>query len=651
MKWRIFAGVLLGVSVLLLSIAIYWPGLSGGFFFDDSGNILEPSGVRLTVITPRSLLDAWESGVGGPMGRPVAMLTFAANYYFTGFEPFFFKATNLLIHCLNGVLVFIAAALFHRAAYPDSVHAGPGLFPVMVAGLWLVHPIQLTSVLYVVQRMTSLAAMFILIALILHIWARQRSRTTVTEWLCFALAWGLCFPLGVLSKESALLFVLYVTVYEAVLQRNLRQGFDSFGRAYMVFILIAILAAIGYLSFPGAGLLQGYEYRTFTVMQRLLTEFRILWEYIGQILMPVLEKFALYHDDLVVSMGVLEPKTTLLAAFGLAALFALCWLTRIKFPLVSFGVLWFLVGHSLESTIFPLELMHEHRNYLPSLGIFVALAALIQALSRLQNGFKIAAPVAFFAFFVYVGLLTSFRADMYGNDFRRTQIEAAYRNGSVRSQYEAGALLVNLYSANPNQMLADLAEAHFKRVSALDPTDKLALMGQLQLDCLSKKDSRNEIFEELRNRLANGRILAMDRTVMNAVAEMSNVGTLCLTREQVNELFIVAIGNPSATLEDRSVIRSDHVLYMWEGKADYPAARDVLLTAIDENPNDVLNAVNLLKLSVFAGNQRDMVKALRYLEGKSLKRQDRLIVQSIIDRLQVDGISLNSPSTDVQGIK
>lgn len=648
MKWRSLAGVVLGVSVLLFSIVVYWPGLSGGFFFDDSANILEPMGVRLTAISPKSLLDALESGVGGPLGRPVAMLTFAVNYYFTGFEPFFFKVTNLLIHCLNGVLVYLVTVLFHRAADPAG-RAGPGLFPVMVAGLWLVHPIQLTSVLYAVQRMTSLAAMFMLIGLILHVWARQRSRTGAIEWLCFALAWGLCFPLAVLSKESALLFVLYVSAYEVVLQRNLRQGFDQFGRLFMALVLFALVASLMYLVLPGAGVLQGYDIRNFTLEQRLLTELRIIWIYIGQILIPVLGKFALYHDDFVVSTGILEPKTTMLAAFGLAALFVLCWVTRIRLPLVSFGVLWFIVGHGLESTIFPLELMHEHRNYLPSLGMFVALAAVVQVLSREVNGFKVVAPALFVAFFLYTALLTSFRADMYGNDFRRTQIEAAHRVDSVRSQYEAGALLVSMYTANPNQMLADMAEVHFRRVNFIDPKDKLALIGQLQLDCLSKKESRAEVYEELRSRLTNGKFLAMDRAVMNAVAEMSNVGTLCLSREQVDELFRVAIGNPVTTLEDRSVMRSDHVLYLWEGKADYPAAREELLTAIGENPNDVLNAINLLKLSVFVGNVDDMMKALGYLEGKQLKRQDRPIVQSIIDRLKADGVSVDSPSRKVRG--
>ena len=642
MKWRFLAGMGLGVSVLLLSLAIYWPGLSGGFFFDDSANILEPTGVRLAAISLGSLLDAWESGVGGPLGRPVAMLTFAANHYFTGFEPFFFKVINLVIHCLNGVLVYLVAVLFCRAGDTDPVHAGSGLFPMMVAGLWLVHPIQLTSVLYVVQRMTSLAAMFILVALILHVWARQRPKAGRSEWLCFVLAWGVLFPLAVLTKESALLFVLYVAAYEAVLQRNFRQGFDPFGRAFMAFILIATVAIIGYLCFPGVGVLQAYEIRSFTLEQRLLTEFRIIWEYIGQILIPTLDKFALFHDDFVVSTGILEPKTTLLAAFGLVALFALCWLTRIRFPLVSFGVLWFLVGHSFELTVFPLELMHEHRNYLPSLGIFVALAALVQAVSRQGNSFKIAASAAFLAFFLYAGLLTSFRADMYGNDFRRTQIEAGYREASVRSQYEAGALVANMYARNPDNLLASIAERHFKRVVDLDPGDKLALIGQLKIDCLSKKNSRQEVLYELHHRLAKGKWVPLDRTVMHAIAEMSNAGTLCLDRGKVYELFDAAIKNNSTSIHDRSVVRSDYALYLWLGQNDYSAARFVLLTAISENQGDVLNRINLLQLSKFLGDRETLFLMLKELEVMTLTRHDRQILQAVMEDLKIESLDLGT---------
>ena len=105
------------------------------------------------------------------------------------------------------------------------------------------------------------------------------------------------------------------------------------------------------------------------------------------------------------------------------------------------------------------------------------------------------------ALFFYFALITHLRADLYGDDFRRTQIEADYRSESVRSQYEAGALRVNMYNQHRAQILAGFADKYFKRVNELDPTYKLGLVGMLQLDCLYDKSARVEVFEELKGRL------------------------------------------------------------------------------------------------------------------------------------------------------
>ncbi len=609
----------------------------GGFFFDDSINIIESPWVKLSEFSIESMLGVWESGVAGPLGRPLSMLSFAINYYFSGFDPFYFKLTNLIIHFLNGMLLYFLVTLFSKADNSKGV-AESRLFAGIVVGLWLVHPIQLTSVLYVVQRMTSLAAMFTLAALILHVWARQRATTGKVEYLCFVLAWGMFFPLALLSKESGVLLLLYVVAYEAVLHRKLRNGIDFFGKFYINFILLATVALAVYLVIPGVGLLQGYETRDFTLVQRTLTESRVFWEYIRLIVFPALPGFALYHDDIVVSTGFLDPITTMPAVMGYLFLPVLCWVTRNRFPLISFGILWFFVGHSLESTIFPLELMHEHRNYLPSLGIFIILSALLQSLYRSGGAFKVVASALALAVFFYFSLLTWFRADMFGEDFRRTQIEAGYRPESVRAQYEAGALLVNMYAEQPSLIAASFAEKHFERVNTLDSNYKLALIGQLQLDCLSGNKSRVEVLDELRTRLARGKWGPLDRAVMHGVAEMSNAGTICLEREQVVALFDAALGNHGATVKDRSVVSSDYALYLWLGQKDYSATQVVLLKAINNDENDILNRINLLQLYRFLGNKNGVLELLKDLENKRLNRQDRRLVQSVIDELKSNGV-------------
>ncbi|MCZ7654258.1 MAG: hypothetical protein M5R42_08160 [Rhodocyclaceae bacterium] len=128
-----------------------------------------------------------------------------------------------------------------------------------------------------------------------------------------------------------------------------------------------------YLAVPaGQWLWAGYALRDFSAVERMLTEGRVLWFYLGLILFPRLEALGLYHDDIAVSTGLIAPWTTLLALVGLFGLIWLAWRLRLRMPLTAFGLAWFLIGHGLESTFLPLEIAHEHRNYVPLFGILLA---------------------------------------------------------------------------------------------------------------------------------------------------------------------------------------------------------------------------------------------------------------------------------------
>lgn len=637
------ARFIIACAFIALGVAIYWPGLAGGFFFDDSVNILEPAGVQLKNISYESLLNVWESGTGGPLQRPISMLTFAANYYFSGFTPFWFKLTNLLIHCVNGMLVYFLGLMLLRVTNPSTDRLlSVRLVAAAVAALWAFNPIQLTSVLYVVQRMTSLSSMLVLMALILHIGARQRQGSSWANLVSYVAAWGVFLPLAVLSKETGVLFLLYVATYEGLLHRNFAGGLDRFAKLYLVLLGLAGIGLLLYLGLdPGHGLLGGYRDRTFTFTERILTEFRIIWTYIGLILAPSLPNFGLYHDDFVVSTGIFDPIGTAFAILGLLILLVVAWLVRTRAPIVAFGIFWFIVGHSLESTIFPLELMHEHRNYLPSFGIMLVIGAALMSERMAEPKYKLLTSGGVLALFFYFALITHLRADLYGDDFRRTQIEADYRSESVRSQYEAGALRVNMYNQHRSLILAGFADKYLKRVNELDPNYKLGLIGMLQLDCLYDKSARVEIYEELKRRLEDSKWIPFDRTVMHGIAEMANEGSICLSREQVDELFKAAVENSSASLQDRSVVMSDYALYLWLGQKDYVATRKVLIQAVSANENDVLNRINLLQLSRLQEDKDGILALIVDLKGRHLSRQDRALLEDVIREMSAQGVNGN----------
>lgn len=624
---------------LFLLFLVYRPGLNGGFFFDDAVNILLSEGVKIRGMSAEALRNAWNSGVAGPLGRPISMLTFAANHYFGAFNPYWFKLTNLFIHSLNAVLVYCLCLLLIKAS-----RATPGnatrlhVSALAIAALWALNPIQVTSVLYVVQRMTSLSSMFVLMGLVLHIWARQQQGWGRSALSCLAVAWGVCLPLAMLSKETGVLFVLYVAVYEAILHRYLAGRFDRFARLYFLLLGLASAALILELWVGPASLLRSYEMRSFTLAERVLTEPRIVWDYVMMISLPSLPRFGVYHDDFVISRSLLQPLETLVAIGGLVASVAVSWLLKMRAPFISFGIAWFLAGHSLESTIFPLELMHEHRNYLPSLGIVILIAPVLMSEKMKMPAFRWAMGCSVTGLLVYFALTTHLRADMYENEYKRTQIEAQYHPDSVRAQYDAGAVLVNMYNRDRAPILASMADRHFERANSLDGTYKLALVGRLQLDCITEKSARPEVFEELKDRIAHGKWIPNDRTVMHAIADMSSGGTLCLSREQVDALFASAIGNGSASTEDRTVVYSDYASYLWVGQNDYEAARRVLEASVAADQGNVLNRLNLLQLLRLLGDREGVLNLYADLKNRDLGRPYLARFQAIAGELRAEGV-------------
>jgi protein O-mannosyl-transferase len=646
--WVRWALPAFGMAVFVL--LLYWPGLYGGFFFDDSVNFLEPAEIRIKDLSLNSLLGAWESGYAGPLGRPVSMVSFALNHYFSGFIPFYFKLTNVVIQLLNGLLVYLLVHLIARAMKRPERPASlwqPVAF--MLALAWAIHPIQLTSVLYVVQRMTSLSSMFMLIGLVLHIWARQLRPFDKRGLGALIVAWSIALPLALLSKETGVLFVGYVFAYELIMRRHFNNGFDRPATWFLSSLTVGGVALIAYLFIDSSWLIGGYEERAFSPFERLLTEARIVWTYLGMIFVPLLKDFSLYHDDFEISKGLLQPASTLFAVAGILASVVIAWQQRIKRPLIAFAIAWFLIGHSLESTVFPLELMHEHRNYLPSLALIFVIMHMIQSPSINTPAMRTAMLGGGAAMLLYFGLLTYLRADMYGNDYRRTQIESQYHGGSTRAQYEAGALMVNLYNDENSPMyrspiLLGLANKHFKQANMLDPGFKLGLVGMLQLDCLSEKTSNEKTLSELNRRFKSGPNRVLDRTALSGIPRMTIDETLCLSREQVNQLFHSALSNPLVYGLKKSRILTIYALYLWLGQKNYPDALVALDQAYELNNNDIVNRLNAIQLYRAMGNNDGALRVLGYLDARKLSQVDNGRLAEIKEALVKDGVLLINES-------
>ena len=366
-------------------------------------------------------------------------MSFALNHYFSGLDPFAFKLTNLAIHLANGVLIFILALRLF-ASFSVSTEQRRALIAAgLLATAWLLHPIQLLPVLHVVQRMTSLSAFFLLLALLCHMRGREVGAPRSAVWLL--LGWGVFWPLSFLQQGNG----LAVPVFRTRLGIDRAPGRLSAGlivlRGFsLCWPALPLALSVAYLLSPlGDWLWAGYGLRSFSLAERLLTEGRVLWFYLGLILFPRLEAFGLFHDDFTISTGIFSPWTTLPALAGLLGLAWLAWRMRTRMPLVSFGIAWFLIGHGMESTFLPLEIAHEHRNYLPLFGILLAVVSvLVRALEKPGPGktLGIALMATMLAYFSFV---TALRADQFGDEVRPHADRSAAPSGFCTRATRGGA--------------------------------------------------------------------------------------------------------------------------------------------------------------------------------------------------------------------
>jgi tetratricopeptide (TPR) repeat protein len=234
-------------------------------------------------------------------------------------------------------------------------------------------------VLYAVQRMAQLAALFTLAAVLVYLVARQQladGRSRIAALNLFV-SFPLLLLLGLFSKQNAAIAPFLCLVLELAFflgrpgNRRVLAGF------FAVFAVLPALGAVALLVIAPERLLGGYHDYDFTLWQRLLTQPRALLDYIGMWFVPRGPRMGLYTDDFAVSTGLLSPPSTLFALLALLAASALAIAVRRRAPCVFAGWFFFLVAHAVESSFLPLDLYFEHRNYLPSFGLLLMACGLL----------------------------------------------------------------------------------------------------------------------------------------------------------------------------------------------------------------------------------------------------------------------------------
>ncbi len=551
--------------IIAITVACYLPGLTGHFISDDGVNIRINPFLKIDNLNFYTLWQAASSGGVSPLNRPISMASFAVNHYFFGMNPYYFKAINLAIHLINGMLVFMLVRLLLRlhlrirGEADDNTASWIGL---AVAAIWLLHPFNLTGVLYVVQRMTSLAALFTLVGLALYLYGRQTLLNgNRSGFFAIGAAIFVATPLAALCKENGVLLPLLILVTEATLLRW--SASDRASRRMLVAIVglsvvAPLLLGLFYVLKTPDLILGGYVWRDFTLPERLMTEARVLWFYLHMIVLPSMGEMGLHHDDFLISRGLLSPWTTLPAMAGLLLLAAGAFALRNEQPLITFGIVFFFVGHAMESTIIPLELAFEHRNYLPMLGILLPLAYYVLN-PRVHLPSVRIRRVAFLLLVILFAGLTATRAQQWGDTLMMRMLEVERHPRSVRAHTDLATLYKNLppTSREDEIELYNKALFHFQQAAENAPSSIAGLINILAMNAGRRLPVDETLIETLEQRLATVPFGPPNKnTLIGAVRDIAS-GYIVVNAVTIDRLYRAAMSNPLLTGSHRSQIISE----------------------------------------------------------------------------------------------
>ncbi len=466
------------VLALLLFCAweIYKPGLSGDFLFDDFAN-LPALGATGPIDNASALFRYLTSGGNDPIGRPLTLATFLIDARNWPASPYSFKQTNLFLHLLNGALLFIV--LWRLGEHLRLSRRQAQAAALFGAGCWLLHPLFVSTTLYIVQREAMLPATFVLLGSLGWMAARDtfaRGHTNRGMIGLVLAAWG-CTALAALSKANGALLPLLLLVIEWVILSPAQPLPPSSARKYRIVVAVSLifpsvlLLAYLFLQIPGS-IQTALHSRDWTVAQRLLSEPRALVAYLGLLWSPRVHSTGLFTDAFPASTSLLHPITTLPCLVLALALLAFGFLWRKRHPLVAVALLFYFSGQLLESTWIPLELYYEHRNYLPSMLMFWPVGV---GLTRFRIP-RWAVILAALLILCALGTLTYLRVSIWSDGYRQALTWAAFNPDSARAQ--ANAAQYDLAHDRPHLAAARLVDALHEH-----PEDLQILLNLIGAEC------------------------------------------------------------------------------------------------------------------------------------------------------------------------
>lgn len=574
------------VLLFILPLAFYWPGLYGDFFLDDYPHIVHNNAIQINHLTLDKLWAASNSTSSGPLGRPLALTSFALNYYFSALNPYYFKLTNLLLHAFTGIGVFYLVRRI--ATWLNAPEAATGI-ATLTALLWLSHPQNVSTVLYAVQRMTILATLLIVWGMVAYCYGREqvlRNSRKGWWWIALGLLTG---SIGLFAKETAVLMLGYLLVIE---WKALRFNAPTITiqkiliGSYIIAVGLPLLWLITKLLSPD-WITRAYALRSFTLSERLLTECRVLWDYLSLTLLPNIQSMGLYHDGYRISHSLLDPPITAVALAGHILLIGIAWKLRRIWPIFTFAVAWFYVGHSAESTVLPLEIKYEHRNYLPMLGILLAVIHGVYFLTaRLKNTTQMRIIMLTCLVFGF-GSSTAIRAAQFGDFWGFSTMEAEHHPESSRANQHAAVSMIKLMMQSkeaPQQLIKQTTDYLYRSANTNPNTTAPLFAAVLFLPELTGHPPPQYFMEELTTRLSQAIPDANINVYFTALLHQAQDGKLVMSASEVHYLCNSAERNPHISRGIKAEIITTEAIYTFSVENDAYRAREIIDRALKTDP-------------------------------------------------------------------
>lgn len=629
------------LALTLLVAWIYWPGLTGGYVFDDYPNIVNNTAVHVAGnATWNQWLAAMFSSPSSELQRPLAMLSFAINHAITGLNPYWMKLTNLGIHLLNSCLVFglvrrILLATEARDPVQHSVHKD--WVALWVAAAWALNPINLTAVLFVVQRMESLSHTFVFAGLWVYLAGRAHLSATGHGWTALLTGLMACTALGLLAKESAVLLPLYALALEWTLLRFASHHQLVDGRLLTFFALVlALPTALGTAwLLPRTVGAMAYASRDFNLTERLLTEGRVLLDYLHWTILPDISQLSLYHDDYSVSQGLLSPPKTLFSLLFLSFLLvAMVWLRRRR-PLMALGLAWFFAAHALTATVIPLELMHEHRNYFASLGLMLLLAdGLLRA--PLQRWRRLAITTAALVFALYASL-TALRVNEWRDPVSFSLIEASKHPQSPRATYDIARNLIILSDYQPNSPYTEKAYEALDRAMRVPNATALPEAAAITLAARTGRPIQISWWESLQHKLRTRPVGPQEAGALATLVDCQIQQQCSLPPEQMSESFSAALAH-GANAEVLNIYGN----YVLNIRNDPSQALILWRKAAQMAPHTVQYQVTLARMLIATGQLDEAAVQIARIRGIGRMGQNAAVADDL-QRLAAQARTIDHP--------